>query len=517
MSFAESITQPSGIIITLGKHEAPYGYLRTLTYHPEQDTMLPACIWSEVDAKIVENNNVNVKIDIVHEDEKIERIILAKTNNYDLLKPYLEEMIGDDIVNERVTDDASMNSYIVDNSNKLTKKGGEFYEYLKKQSPPVYFLPNGTVNYLDGVNKDCLPLEDYPAYPMNNVTLNGSDDIQLSLTDLTAVSSTSVKYTLPRSMNISRISLRYVTIVDGEWEYIETDLVNSTMNSKAYDYSINNNVITFNIGTEYKDSSNNTIDNCLLSKFISEGNSSSYSVVSDSDTLKPSLATISIECVDKNLNEFENYLIDYDNKLMKLYNPSSLFEGDLKINYNPVWCKNLEVDDFPLKLDLWTETFEIRNESDGYYIDKVYNKYNKETKDYSKEVIKSSKPNIITLSTLPRDSIRKVSIDDGTNEVVQLEEDDDFKVDYINKIIKVNTKVYDEDSDGKIITVKYTPNLTDNGLALVYKLYRSDFVNGIKGVDPSTTDTFELLYGTEYTVKSEDDVFVGMNSWTYRT
>lgn len=530
-AFGKTITKPKNISILLSKSPSPYGYLRTLTYHPEQDTMLPACIWSEVNTKQYLKGDVNLEIDIVHESEKIERVIFSKTNNSLLLAPLLYEF---DLVYEKSNysnlqlasptsdtaiknNDTKMQNFMVGNDNKLTAKGQEFADYLKTLSTPVYLLPNGNEKYFDGVNKDCIVLNDYPAYPINSCVSSSESDITLDWSDL-KVSSSKVTYTLPRSMSIDQLTLRYASkIGEEEYEYRETTLINNSDNSKAFDYSISGNVITFDL-SDYKDSSDNNIGTSILKEFIASVNTSSLTLKTDGDILV-SDSHIIIETNDKNLNEFEHYLIDYENKLMKIINPSELYEGDMRINYNPLWCRNLQVDDFPLKMDLWSEYYETRIGTDGeYYFDKFY------YKDGEKVTLTNNEPRTMITSVAPRDNIRRVIKNENTNDVKDdYLEDTDYTVDYLNnKIIwDKNRDTYsltDTFNEGDIWTVKYTPNLTDNGLALIYKMYRSEFVNGIKNVNALEKDTFKLLYQQNYYVKEkEDDIILGSNYWTYRT
>ena len=528
LNFEKSLEYPASITFTLEKDEAPYGYLRTLFYHPEQDTMLPACIWSEVDAHAVKKGTSDVKVDVVHEMDKIERIRLLRTNNYELLKPYLEEKFSKKASNLGVTDNTSMHEFIVGSDNKLTSEGEEFYEFLKGQNPPVYFLPNGNVKYFLGKDNDCLPLGDYPAYPINNVTVNARDNITLPLDseEFTIPDSSHIDYTMAKGdkNNISRITLAYGIGGDGSEDYIETTLteyvkvgVNGNGKDLGYgDYLYSDSkTIRFRVNCANYITTTTEIERSTLTNFltISGTNTYSMSLKSDSTTMKPSTANIIIEMKGWNLNEFESYLIDYENKLMKIHNPASLMEGELKINYNPLWCRGLGLDDFPLKLDLWTETYEVKEKADGYYLDKIY------TVDDVDNYIYADKPYTITLSTNPRDSIRRVSRNDKETDggIEAFEEDEHFKVDYLDKTILFDKNMFGKSiNHGDKIYVKYTPNLTDNGLGLMYRLYRGNKLLEDRGNNDK--DSLDILYNEEYEVdKYKDDVFIGMNSWTYRT
>lgn len=538
-SFNKTIRQVEDLSIILTKSPAPYGYLHTLNYHPEQDTMLPACIWSEVNAKalIKDNENSKLKIDIVHEEDKIERFILTYTDNYDLLNPYLEEFLGEADYTESSVYEykngtfaqqcTAMKNYIVDNDGQLTEKGVEFYEYLQKQSPKVYFLPQGNVSYFEGYNDDCITLEDYPSYAINSMTMTSQEDTEIDFMDLTVQNSV-VKYTVPRSISIDQITLRCAQLnEDGDLEYEEIPLVNQADNSEAYDFSVNDNVITFVFTGKYKDSSNNDLEDCVLSKFATHTTDTLTLRADnlDGNGICPSMSCIVLETTDSNLNEFEHYLVDYDNRMIKFLDTSMLVEGDIKVNYNPVWARNLDIDDFPLKLDLWVEHFVAKTEADGLYFGKLYYDGN------DAKVKWFSNPKTIVTLTSPRDNLREV-VKNEENDNIQYEEDNHFEVDYLTNTIEFEVGKFDATRQlnetvvnvngvvttiGDIITVKYTPNLTDNGLAMVYKMYRTSFANGIDGLDPNTVDTFGLLYDTQYSTNMNHDVFIGSNYWTYRT
>ena len=104
----------------------------------------------------------------------------------------------------------------------------------------------------------------------------------------------------------------------------------------------------------------------------------------------------------------------------------------------------------------------------------------------------------------PRDNIRKLVINEGTVDERVLEEDSQFFVDYLaNRITLYISDLKEQD----IIDIHYTPNLTDDGLALAYRIKRNRYKNGAVADD------------NDYTAKpdEEDDVYIGMNYFTYRT
>ena len=65
-------------------------YVRTLPYCPESETMLPACIWSEVNAEYEEEKNTSVRVDIVREVEAQQIISIRKDTIEDLWEYYQE-------------------------------------------------------------------------------------------------------------------------------------------------------------------------------------------------------------------------------------------------------------------------------------------------------------------------------------------------------------------------------------------------------------------------------------------
>ena len=199
-------------------------------------------------------------------------------------------------------------------------------------------------------------------------------------------------------------------------------------------------------------------------------------------------------------------------------NQTELVDGDFNITYNPLWVRGLSVADFPLKLDLWKEKYVVgtsENEMSGIF--KL--KYNLNSGDYVNDsFFEKTTQNPVTETTdkygrtfytfkttvPPRDNIRKLVINEGTVDERVLEEDSQFFVDYLaNRITLYISDLKEQD----IIDIHYTPNLTDDGLALAYRIKRNRYKNGAVADD------------NDYTAKpdEEDDVYIGMNYFTYRT
>lgn len=146
-----------------------------------------------------------------------------------------------------------------------------------------------------------------------------------------------------------------------------------------------------------------------------------------------------------------------------------LVPGDFLIEYNPVWIKGLTMGDFK-KLD--EDGNEVKSK-DGYTI---YNGFKLDVMT-EKIVITKTKGLIdptYMLRIQPLNALRKVMLNADTDDEAELYEDIDFTVDYDNKKIQLK---YDNFNEGDIITVKYTPNLTDTGLGVAYRLSRTNTDN----------------------------------------
>ena len=217
-----------------------------------------------------------------------------------------------------------------------------------------------------------------------------------------------------------------------------------------------------------------------------------------------------IELNGHDYNEFQHYIVDYDTKTLNFYNPTGLVEGDLTVNYNPLWVRDLDLGDFPLKMDLWTEYYSIRIDNETYFDKMLINECGKPTirmDEYTGETY-------IQTTVPPLDNIRELYVMDTDENIIndRLVEDVDYEVDYINRIITFNYNFLAE--DGQILVVKYTPNLTDNGLSLGYRLRRPIY-NGTTEVEESVyiDKSFEVQVDKE----DGDDVYCLSHYFTTRT
>lgn len=547
------ISRINSIEFILSKKPSHKGYLRTLEYHPIQDGMLPACIWSEVDVDGVGKNDGTCKVDIIHEQNSIDHKLLYKITNLELrqyILTYLEETSTTSFNNssQDYTTEESIRKFIYKDNDTINT---EFVKWLQEQTPSVYLLPyEHTIKENDGTtstkmiyffgNKDNAPitLDDYPAYPINSCSI-GTEDIHLNMLELSDELSVHLNddgtsntfladyFTdVDLTDKINNISVLYhYDNPNGEGD-IESEVLTLT---EGQDYSVEKDRIVFNIGKKYEPVGTNDIfNNPLLKQFIKVENGKveykSNSYLRD-DSVASSELIIEVEGQD--YNEFQNYIVDYDNKTLNFYHPLRLVEGELKINYNPLWVRDLEVSDFPLKMDLWTEYYHSYL---GYNEDNVNVMYYGKCKigDCGKVVTDSLSLDGMTsieLSVAPLDNIRKVELQDFNGETIkELVEDIDFTVDYLSKKIhfvsdeQLSSGVLHNDiTDGMLIMVKYTPNLTDTGLSLGFRLSRPLYNGDLSTVISEDDGGLNVLESVVRSGSDGDDYYVLSNYFTTRT
>ena len=96
-----------------------------------------------------------------------------------------------------------------------------------------------------------------------------------------------------------------------------------------------------------------------------------------------------------------------------------------------------------------------------------------------------------------------------------LVDDEDYLVDYLENTINM---IYPRIEDGQIIMVKYTPNLTDTGLSLAYRLSRPLYdINGSEITNPNDKLLVDITSHVEHGIEDGDNVFVMSNYFTTRT
>ena len=142
-----------------------------------------------------------------------------------------------------------------------------------------------------------------------------------------------------------------------------------------------------------------------------------------------------------------------------------LIPGDLEIEYNPVWVKGLTLSDFE------------KHDDDGNTVtnSKGYIVYDGFKLDFIKEdIILTATNGILNTEYLlklePLCALRKVLLHEGKTDEIELYEDLDFTVDYNNKKIILQDNDFQE---GDVISVRYTPNITDTGLGVAYRINRT--------------------------------------------
>ena len=537
------IAQIKNISFYLTKNPSYKGYLRTLEYHPVQEGMLPACIWSEVDVDAETKNNGSVSIDIIHEKTAMEHFTFYTVDNLELAEYIVDYEQNykpkgrSNISVDDYTKPTDIRKYILGESyNSIQDQG--FLDYLQEQDPKIYLLPYNNI-YLFG-DKDLAPVEldDYPAYPLNGCNI-GMEDIHINIEE--ALNNTLIRYgtvndtdkswvKYTETMNpddVKEVYIKYGYHLDDVDDTEEADNVGMVKLERGKDYkftskgilyfgvtqNINNYELSKIIDNTYRDGSNNYLseDNLpplALRDFKQQIGTSDNEV----DIIDLTETEIVVEMNGYDYNEFQDFIVDYDNKTINFYNPKSLVEGELNVNYNPLWVRGLSVDDFPLKMDLWTEYYRIRLDGEDTYFDKMMiNECGEPTirlDEYTGETY------IIT-SVPPLDNIRDLYVIDSNGNIIndKLIEDIDFEVDYVDSTITFNYNFIAE--DGLILVIKYTPNLVDNGLSLGYRLRRPIY-------DGQDNEVEEAVYiDNSYQVHDNktngDDVYCLSNYFTTRT
>lgn len=554
-------------------------YLRTLYYHPPQDEILGANIWSEIGVKAKVKNYASVEIDVVHEKTATEHFKFYDLNilygvDMNNLTPQQEELI--EIMNAHInnfnkTTGASYSAdaiidFVYDD---YVDNGGLFIEYLMNLLTPVYILPL----YYDNATKptvffDKIQLPHLPSYPVNGCEI-GDDDIIIDTSRMTGLSDYGFYYPLDKSIKdtLSSIDVTYTTkldvvagfdgydssddgdIVDENGfeindvdfeERIEETLTGIFLDKtldECWDSSerISNDVFPLDVtwdGNQYS-----SIDYAItkdgnyvifsrksrvIQKLFSDlPNSYQIAPASLAGDTSVSNFELKINLTTKSYQEFVDFEVDYDDGTIDFYNQTNLIHGDFNITYNPLWVRGLSPEDFPLKLDLWKEHYRVGTSDGALGIYKM--KYNVNTGNYENDVfhektiinpytrsIDSQGRTFYTFKTTvaPRDNIRKLVINEGMDDERALVEDSQFFVDYLaNRVVLYISNLNENDT----LTIHYTPNLNDDGLALAYRLKRNRY----------TEQNGEFVEQEEdnYVAQplNNDDVYIGMNYFTYRT
>ena len=565
-------------------------YLRTMYYHPPQNQILGANIWSEIGLNaqpVVGNESAELEIDIIHEkvaSEHFKFYDLNILNGADMenLTPQQMDLIddmsllinqyrfGDNPTDYDSYDAEYILNYVVDDfeEDKL------FIEFIKGQVTPVYLLPL----YYDGATEpivffDKLMLPHLPSYPLNACEI-GDDDIVLDTSNFTGLSDYGFYYQLDKPIRntLSSIDVTYTSALD----IVESDVTDENgfeMNDVDVEETIAETLKGIFIDKTLSECKNSmgVVDNLfeLDIKITPDGeevegasavfSSVDYAVTSDGlgiifNAYSPMVRTLfpnrylvdeetneisvnpsgsyafatkttlgadtnvgnfelKVNLTTKSYLEFVDFEVDYDEGSIEFYNQNNLIHGDFNITYNPLWVRGLSVADFPLKMDLWKEQYHIRDggiyklkynmDADRWDEDKFFGQTT--MNPYTGGVDAQGRSFYTFKTTVaPRDNIRKLVINEGTVDERVLVEDSQFFVDYLAS--KVTFYISDL-NENDTITIHYTPNLTDNGLALAYRLKRGRFSEGEQQVDTNLTAQ----------PSETDDYYIGMNYFTYRT
>ena len=578
----------SSLSVELHTRATTEAYSRMMFYKPTRDEFLGANIWAEVDAKGKLYGNADLRIDIIRDETATSRMYFYKATdvrlyehivNYSLLygeEPHLNETSAD------------VFDYILSLSNDEKKS---FSNYLKKLPIPVYIL-NTTFggNTVSGmIENNTIDLPHYPAFPMIDFSTT-SEEIRLLPEDISnnknangcaLYKSQTINFSkyVDGEPNLESINLNFSFKMDSQdetnEEIGEIELVKGN-------YSLSNEIITnlndntvslpniFGNDTDtdfivYKNFIIFNLQSTNLSNILDSTNPTqlkwNYSAYASQDMNN---AQLEVYLRSRQYEEFIDYEVDYSNKTLKIYDLDEILgDGITEVQYEPLFAHDLTLEDFPLRLDLWKETYQITRrttsaqitspptyeslepvityldkDGDGVYETSVKEvttiertetttnssvigcarlKYNLDTAEYEEdEFMPPTSINpysneddggtyyVLHTRVAPRDDIRKVLVNEDTDYEEELVEDRDFFVDYLTNTITIRKSL----EEGDYITIRYTPNLTSNGLALAYKMKRPIYTS-------PTSD--ELSTDGEGYIHITDDVYLTTSYFTTRT
>lgn len=164
------------------------------------------------------------------------------------------------------------------------------------------------------------------------------------------------------------------------------------------------------------------------------------------------LLYVALLCVDgenKGYSEWIDYEVDYETNEIVFTDRvlNEIEAGDLHVEYNPVFLKNIEQQEMPINLDVFIENFTI-NES----------------------IISNGL--VLNLRADMLDPLRGVFINADTPDEIELVEDVDYTVDWDKKAVTLNNS--NAFPVGTKVTIKYTPELKDSSISLEYRLNRTN-------------------------------------------
>lgn len=425
------------------------GYIRSLPYCPESETMLPACIWSEVNTEYINEDNTTVNVDIVREVEAQELISIRKDIKEELWI-YYQEMYPNKLWSD----------YTEKQFRKAIQEDEEFIDYLKTQDPPIYVICDLAVSDEDYFEYfDSIELSHYPAYPMLGCKklLNEIKIPARLFHEMSGYNNDNSEYTINTGYNLSKDMVNIIFqepissngLQNGVIENILVEDEDYRIDGKNIIFlldgeNINKNIVKDTYTGQIKcfkksDSTHDLIDDWSVGSLPSGADIVSYL----GDVIE-----LSINLKDNSFNEHMHYSIDYNTKtlVMKPSMRKDINSCELLLSYNPLWVRDLTSENFPLRMDMWTETF-----------------------------VAEENQKTFELKVSPRDNLREVVLYDEEDSLTrrELEEDRHFVVDYQKNIVTFNIDL-EEDTP---VTIRYTPNLTDTSLSIAYRLDRDNDVN----------------------------------------
>ncbi len=411
----------SRILLTADTIPAHTAYLKSTCFTPRTGSMLNASIWSRCyhPYRITNTSNVNVKIDIYRNQINRDRIKIIKPGN---------------IKNYKFTEEFIKEYYTTNKSNFVIDD-----EYL---------------------------LQELTEYEANNIAEVKNENITGE--QIQAIFNLN-KYLDLTASDIEKLTILYnneLENLDNPEEFIE-----------KYPLIINQ-LRKFNIfleGVSQIPLSKPAIKYLKTVNFKGEDDNESISLLEDLDfkvdydTGEDYNSESEIKLYKLEYNDKVYSIEDYGNTILQFngdyYN---LTAGDLEIEYNPLYIKGLTMNAF-YKYDAnGDEILDSTgvNICDGFPLDimiDTFIPYNKSSMENDLE---------FNLSVDPVCALRKVLINEGTDNERELIEDVDFTVDYENKRLKLFNDIFTNDTD--YLTVRYTPNLTDTSLGVAYRMYREN-------------------------------------------
>lgn len=554
-------------------------YLRTLYYHPSTTDILGASIWSEIGVKAKQKfkeSKAKLEIDVIHEKETIEHFKFYDLNIINVppntplnakqqeLVNIMRELIGNFEPNLNTTNYTT--TQIIDYVYKdYNERESVFIRSLQFHLTPIYFLPlvidDVPIQLFDEVQ-----LPHLPSYPLRCADV-GDEDILIDTSKFKGKSSYGAYYELDKDIikTLSSIFVSYYTNLDVETttdesgfelneieseERIEetlkgifldhNDILENGVVKEGIFKTTNGGLVTNNTDVDYavtKDgykvvfNLESPVIRALFPNYDSDVNTFAFATTLDDVSVND--FSLKIDLSSKTYQEFVDFEVDYDVGTVKFYNQKVLVDGDFKVSFNPLWVRGLSIADFPLKMDLWKEQYRVGTKefiddttstikkgiyklkfdiANGVDVDDIF--YEQTNVNPLTEQ-KQANHNYYTFKTTvpPLDNIRKLVLNEGSVDGgYELKEDSQFFVDYLaNRVTILEDSLpseYTPLSEDDVFTIHYTPNLTDNGLALGYRLSRPRYDD--RGNEMGEDEL-------EYDPSDDDDVYIGMNYFTYRT